>query len=132
MIIELSSSSDSAYFDYYGDLMVDCDAITAFPTISFLYGDYWMEMFPEDYFIEWEGQCWACLGSNDYGGEWILGDTFLRGYYSTHDHTNKRFGFAPHAESKKKAVYEGTRPYDWMETYYAPPDEPVYPPYPYP
>lgn len=104
-IIELSADGDEAYIDWYGDLMVDCDYVSSFPTISFLFGGYWMEMLPEDYFVEWQGECFACLGKEDFLDGFLLGDAFLRGYYSTHDHTNKRFGFAPHAESKKKAVY---------------------------
>lgn len=65
-----------------------------------------MEMRPEDYFVKWQDECFACLGSNDFGSDWILGDTFLRGFYSTHDHLNKRFGFAPHANSIKAAPYK--------------------------
>lgn len=114
-IVKLSEAGAEAYYDYYGDLTVNCDLISQFPTISFLFGGYWMEMLPEDYFVEWEGECWACLGSNDYGSDWILGDTFLRGFYSTHDHTNKRFGFAPHSESTKKAPYLGIIPAEPME-----------------
>jgi hypothetical protein len=40
--------------------------------------------------------------TSDLGG-WLLGDAFLRGYYSVHDHDQKKMGFAPHATSTKKA-----------------------------
>ncbi len=41
---------------------------------------------------------------------WILGNAFLRGFYSTHDHKEKRFGFAPHSLSTKKGARRGQQP----------------------
>lgn len=38
---------------------------------------------------------------------WVLGDAFLKGYYTIHDnddHENPRMGFAPHSESPKGFV----------------------------
>jgi hypothetical protein len=34
----------------------------------------------------------------------ILGDSFLRGYYTVHDLTNNQIGFAPHSTSNKKNI----------------------------
>ena len=42
---------------------------------------------------------------------WLLGDVFLRGYYSIYDNTNHnaaRIGFAPHATSTKPKVVENS------------------------
>ena len=80
------------------------------PTIEFLYGGYWMQADPEDYMLRWNDYYWACIqdgGDDDY---FILGSAFLRGFYSTHDHTNERFGFAPHSDSLKAGPYAGTVP----------------------
>lgn len=74
-----------------GDFIVDCDVRNYLPKISFLFGGYWMEMLPEDYIVEYEGFCFGCLGAGDFSAytqEWLLGDAFLRGFYSTHDHEN--------------------------------------------
>jgi len=67
-------------------------------------------MSPEDYVLEYEGECWACLGENRDDEYILLGDTFLRGWYSVHDHKNNRFGFVPHSESKKAAPVYGVKP----------------------
>ena len=40
----------------------------------------------------------------------ILGDVFLRGYYSIHDLENNRIGFAPHRNSHKSKVLPGVLP----------------------
>lgn len=41
---------------------------------------------------------------------WILGNNFLRGYYSTHDYTTHQFGLVPLAGSSKSALVAGTVP----------------------
>ena len=58
------------------------------PTIKFRYGGYWMELKPEDYFIKNinNGECFICILPDGSDYEMILlGNSFLKGYYSTHD-----------------------------------------------
>ena len=117
-----------------GEIAVKCDIREELPVISFLFGGYWMEMRPEDYIVEYEGFCFACLGKGDYGvhQEWLLGDAFLRGFYSAHDYSSMKFGFAPHSKSQKNAPIAGTPPYnnplqpteDFPENIRTPTDEP--------
>jgi len=45
----------------------------------------------------------------------MLGDAFLRGWYSTHDYNSKMMGFAPHATSTKRAPVKGTVPKEMMD-----------------
>jgi hypothetical protein len=40
----------------------------------------------------------------------MLGDAFLRGYYSVYDYENMKFGFAPHSNSLKSAPEKGEVP----------------------
>ena len=49
------------------------------------------------------------VNSYDY---WLLGDVFLRGYYSIHDASGKRLGLTPHITSKVGTIYSGTTPSD--------------------
>jgi len=108
----MSDDPSQVEISYEGDIIVDCSIRNKMPTVSFLLGGYWMEMIPEDYIVEYDGFCFACLGAGDFGveQEWLLGDAFLRGFYSVHDHKDMRYGFAPHAESTKTAAYSGTTP----------------------
>ena len=59
---------------------------------------------PEDYTVATDqdlDECAFCLqGTNGYS-YWILGDAFMRGWYSIHDYSNMRFGFAPFKGSSK-------------------------------
>lgn len=93
------------FLDQYGDVGLPCEEMRNAPTISFEMGDYWFEMLPEDYVIDMWGQCWLCLFENSWDEYWLLGDTFLRGYYSVHDYETMQFGFAPHSRSSKRAPY---------------------------
>jgi hypothetical protein len=79
-----------------------------------------MEILPEDYMIPTDNSgvyCNLCI--DDSGSEdFLLGDAFLRGFYSAYDHKEKRFGFAPHSLSTKKAPYAATSiPSTFIPTY---------------
>ncbi len=72
-----------------GALFVDCNEISTLPVISFKIGGYWFEMLPSDYIVYYDSRtCFACIFENDSNEYWILGDAFLRGYYSVHDYEN--------------------------------------------
>ena len=104
--------------DYYYDtesgfMIVACDEKDRYEDIYFTIDGYKFQVSVEDYFFEFpaeDGYDETCiLGFLDGEGQdyWLLGDVFLRGYYSIHDnrdHKNARIGFAPHATSSKKNV----------------------------
>ncbi len=76
-----------------------------------------MEMLPEDYILNWDGVCFACIGDGGDDPYLVLGDSFLRGFYSIHDYSKMRFGFVPHSESTKLAPQKGNVPKKKLEPY---------------
>jgi Eukaryotic aspartyl protease len=68
-----------------------------------LINGYWFEILPKDYIVESLGACLLAIGASplDY---FILGAAFLQGYYSIHDMTEDRIGFAPHSTSTKNPL----------------------------
>ena len=73
----------------------------------------WLEFHPDDYILSItnNGTTGCVLGFLSSNSTYfILGDSFLRGYYSVHDMTNDRIGFAPHKTSKKKEIESGVNP----------------------
>ena len=72
-----------------------------------------MELKPEDYFIKNinNGECFICILPDGSDYEMILlGNSFLKGYYSTHDLLTNKFGFAAHATSTKPDPTPGPVP----------------------
>ena len=64
----------------------DCDDRQLMPSVSLLYGKHWLEMFVADYVYERQGTCKLCIyGQPEAGSRWIIGNSFMRGYYVTHD-----------------------------------------------
>jgi hypothetical protein len=51
--------------------------------------------------------CFICFFPEPSLDRWLLGDAFLRGYYSVYDYERKKMGFAPHLESTKHAPKMG-------------------------
>ena len=96
-----------------GMYQISCANKGEFESVYIMIEGYWLEFHPEDYVLEitQEGVtgCLLGFGASD-APYWLLGDVFLRGYYSVHDQANDRIGFAPHATSNKKIITEGTNP----------------------
>ena len=98
------------YYDQDNNPIFNCADVEALPKIEILFGGYWLEVLPKDYLLPiYRNTCGLCI-MDSMTDEWILGDAFLRGFYSAHDHEKKRFGFAPHTLSEKRTPYPGTTP----------------------
>jgi len=83
------------------------------PRIDVLFGGYWMEILVKDYLIPIETaspMCFICFFPENELDRWLLGDSFLRGYYSVYDYERRKMGFAPHKESTKSAPTKGNAP----------------------
>ena len=70
----------------YGDLYGSCD-LSKYQSVYLLMGEIWFEIPPSVYVESGVGKCFIQLGSNQ-ADWWLLGDTFLRNYYSVWDSPN--------------------------------------------
>lgn len=81
---------------FSGEYFLDCDQAKSIPDLTFdIAGkDYTLEA--KDLFIESNGTCILTIMALDIpqGPKWILGDVFMRKYYTMFDMEKKQVGFA--------------------------------------
>ncbi|XP_031544393.1 gastricsin [Vicugna pacos] len=86
--------------DQYGQFLVDCNNTQSLPTFTFIISGVQFPLPPSSYILNNdEGYCTmgvevTYLPSQNGQPLWILGDVFLRSYYSVYDMSNNRVGFA--------------------------------------
>ncbi|KAM5182270.1 gastricsin-like [Mantella aurantiaca] len=85
-----------------GEYVVSCDNAQSLPTISFTINGVQFPLSPSAYILQNNGYCTVgvevtYLPSQNGQPFWILGDVFLRQYYSVYDMGNNRIGFAQSA-----------------------------------
>ncbi|EPY76648.1 gastricsin [Camelus ferus] len=86
--------------DQYRQFLVDCNNTQSLPTFTFIISGVQFPLPPSSYILNNdEGYCTmgvevTYLPSQNGQPLWILGDVFLRSYYSVYDISNNRVGFA--------------------------------------
>jgi len=82
------------------EFTIDCSKIDSLPDIEITFGGQTFTLTGKDYTINVENvECLFGMTGIDIpapaGPLWILGDVFIRKYYTAFDYGNKRLGFAP-------------------------------------
>lgn len=83
--------------------VIGCYKKPSLPTLTIGMGGLTFTLKPSDYLIEEEGDPLCVLGilgldiPPPAGPLWIMGDVFIRKYYTVFDYGNKQLGFAPSA-----------------------------------
>ncbi|KAE8623475.1 hypothetical protein XENTR_v10005624 [Xenopus tropicalis] len=85
--------------NYNGMFVVNCNSVQNLPTITFVINGVQFPIPPSGYIVQTNGYCTVgveetYLPSQNGQPLWILGDVFLRQYYSVYDMSNNRVGFA--------------------------------------
>ncbi|KAJ1919043.1 aspartic proteinase precursor [Mycoemilia scoparia] len=98
-LADLINRNIGAKKNWSGQYTVDCDKIPGLPELSLKLGDNTFTLSAEDYILNVQGQCISGFMGMDIpppmGPLWIIGDVFLRKFYTVYDLENDRVGFAP-------------------------------------
>lgn len=97
-LAELLNKEMGAKRGYNGQYTVDCSRKSELPDITFELAGYKFPLSADDYILELQGSCISTFQGMDFpaptGPLAILGDAFLRRYYSIYDLGNHRVGVA--------------------------------------
>ncbi|KAI5479412.1 hypothetical protein MNV49_003556 [Pseudohyphozyma bogoriensis] len=97
-VAELINAQIGATKGWNGQYTVECDKVPSLPSLTFYFGGKPYELSGEDYILNVQGTCMSSFTGMDIpaplGPIWIIGDVFLRKYYTVYDLGKNAVGFA--------------------------------------
>lgn len=83
---------------WQGIYTVPCESVPSLPEMTFAFGDHEFTLASSDYILQQQGNCISVFMGMDIpapaGPIWVVGDAFLRKWYTIYDMGNDRVGFA--------------------------------------
>lgn len=95
-IAEIINNQIGAKKNWAGQYTVECDTIKSLPDLTLYFGGKPYTLTAEDYILQVQGTCLSAFTGIDIPGTplWIIGDVFLRKYYTVYDKGRDAVGFA--------------------------------------
>jgi len=97
-VAEMLNAQIGAKKSWNGQYTVDCAKVPSLPDLSFFFDGVKYPLKSTDYILNLQGTCVSAFTGMDLnipGGDlWIVGDVFLRKYYTVYDLGNDAVGFA--------------------------------------
>ncbi|KAI1795232.1 endopeptidase [Ganoderma leucocontextum] len=96
---EMLNTQIGAKKSWNGQYTVDCSKVPSLPDLTFTFGGQPYVLKGTDYVLEVQGTCMSSFTGLDInlpggGSLWIIGDVFLRKYYTVYDAGKDAVGFA--------------------------------------
>ncbi|KAH7926766.1 Asp-domain-containing protein [Leucogyrophana mollusca] len=97
-IAEMLNTQIGATRSWNGQYQVDCSKVPSLPDLSFYFGGKAYPLKGSDYILDVQGTCISAFTGMDInlpgGSLWIIGDVFLRRYFTVYDLGRDAVGFA--------------------------------------
>ncbi|KAJ7590976.1 endopeptidase [Mycena floridula] len=97
-VAEMLNTAIGAKKSWNGQYTVECNTVPSLPALSFKFGGKDYPLDAKDYILEVQGTCMSAFTGMDInlpgGSLWIIGDVFLRKYYTVYDLGRNAVGFA--------------------------------------